>query len=321
VLRARDLTQQLLTFSRGGAPVRHAASLAEVIEESASFVAHGTNVRCHIDLPTDLWVVEFDPGQMSQVINNLLINAAEAMPKGGVVRIAGRNLERGPATLPAGRYVEISIRDHGHGIPAEQVDRIFDPYFSTKQRGSGLGLATAYSIVSRHDGVLTVESVLGRGATFRILLPAAPAQVVETRAADVAVPGGRGRVLVMDDEPKVREVIGAMLERLGYTVAEADDGDRAVALYRQAMERSRRFDAVIMDLTVPGGKGGRETIREILELDPDARAIVASGYSNDPVMADHERHGFRGCLTKPFYAAQLSKVVRQVIEAPDAQAR
>jgi len=321
VLRARDLTQQLLTFSRGGAPVRRVAPLAEVIRESASFVTHGTNVRCEIDLPEDLWVVEFDSGQMSQVINNLLINAAEAMPEGGVVHITGRNLERGPAPLPAGRHVEISIRDHGHGIRAEQVDRIFDPYFSTKQRGSGLGLATAYSIVSRHDGLLTVESTLGRGATFRILLPAARRQVVDTAAADDAIPGGRGRVLVMDDEPKVREVIGAMLERLGYTATHAGDGDHAIALYRRAMEGNRRFDAVIMDLTIPGGKGGTETIRELLHIDPGARVIVASGYSNDPVMAEYERHGFRGCLTKPFYAAQLSKVVQQVIETADPQAR
>ncbi|MEE8142920.1 MAG: ATP-binding protein, partial [Planctomycetota bacterium] len=313
IQRARDLTQQLLTFSRGGAPVRHPASIAEVIEESASFVLRGLKVCCEINLPEKLWLVDVDSGQMSQVINNLLINAGEAMPEGGTVYITGRNLDRPPSPLGPGRVVEITIRDQGFGIAQEHLGRIFDPYYSTKHRGSGLGLATAYSIVSRHKGLLTVESTIGQGATFRIYLPASRAKVSlpPPKAKKSAL--ANERILVMDDEEQVRELLGALLTRLGYSVEFAADGSQAIDQYRQAIQRGTPFHLVIMDLMVPGGMGGCEAVQLLLKLDPDARVVVLSGYCNDPVMADYRRYGLRGCVSKPFDLEQLAQVLWEVI--------
>jgi len=315
LLRARELTQQLLTFSKGGAPVREAASIREVIEESTAFAMHGSNVRCELDLPADLWVVEIDSGQISQVIQNLLLNANQAMSEGGTLRISGRNLEQAPPSLPRGRYIEIAVADEGTGIAQEHLDRIFDPYFTTTPHGSGLGLTTSYSIVKRHDGLLTVESKLGEGTTFRIFLPASAEARPRRATREVEVVGGGGaRVLVMDDEDAVRKIIGAQLQSLGYVVTPAADGEEAIRLYTEAASDGNRFDAVILDLTVPGGLGGRETIRRLRDLDPGVRGIVVSGYSNDPVMADHEAYGFRGRVSKPFGAAELGTVLREVLE-------
>lgn len=318
VLRASKLTQQLLTFSRGGAPVRRAAAVTEVIADSASFVLSGSKVKCELALPPDLRVVEIDADQIHQLLNNLLINAIQAMPGGGTVRIAARNVDRAPAPLPAGRYVAIAVADQGPGIPEELQERIFDPYFTTKRDGKGIGLASAYSIAKRHDGLLTVDSRPGEGATFTLYLPASWSRIVEPEPSGAVLAPGAGRALVMDDEEPVRKVTGAMAEDLGYEVDYAADGDEAVARYRRAMDERRPFDVVIMDLTIPGGMGGQETIRQLLDLDPEVRAIVMSGYSNDPVLANHRDYGFQGRLSKPFRVTDLTRVLARLGHAASA---
>jgi CheY-like chemotaxis protein len=296
--RARSLTQQLLTFSRGGAPARHAASIAEVLRESATFALSGSNVGFRIHLPGDLWVVEIDEGQMSQVLHNLLINARQAMPAGGTVEIRAKNLDAPPLFLVPGRHVVIEIEDEGSGIPSEDLERVFDPYYTTKEGGSGLGLTSAYSIVARHDGRLTIDSTPGQAGIEGVL------------------PRGSGRVLVMDDEQSVRKVIQEILTRHGYVAVGADDGEEAIRLYRRALDDRRPFDAVIVDLTVPGGMGGKEAVERLREIDPHVRAIVVSGYSNDPVMANHAEYGFSAGLGKPFRFDELLRVVGRVIALP-----
>jgi len=264
----------------------------------------------------ELWVVEIDEGQISQVVHNLLINARQAMSEGGTVWIRGRNVESGPAFLAAGRYVEIEVRDEGSGIAPEHLDRIFDPYFSTKDDGSGLGLATAHSIIEKHDGRLTVDSEPGRGAVFRIYLPASIQVLQPHRSRPAASGGGSGRVLVMDDDHNVRATIQNMVESLGYDVRGAADGAEALVLYDEARRSRAPFDVVLMDLTVPGGLGGKETMRRLLARDPDAVAVVVSGYSKDPVLADHRAYGFRDRLDKPFVLADLARVLHRVSTEP-----
>ena len=315
-LRARALTQQLLTFARGGAPLREPLSVAEVVREAACFALHGSRSRCRFELPPDLWPVEADAGQLHQAIVNLVINADQAMPQGGTVRISARNVWVTPEEglpLEPGRYVQISIQDHGVGIPPEHLPRVLEPFFTTKQRGSGLGLATAYSILRRHDGHLRVDSELGRGTTVHLWLPASEREPEQAAVRAEEVVRGRGRVLVMDDEEMVREVLGEMLRYLGYEVAFAQDGAEAVRMYRRSLEEGRPFDCVILDLTVPGGMGGREALRRLRRIDPKVRAIVSSGYSQDPVVAQHRRYGFQGVVVKPFDLRQLSQVLHEVM--------
>ncbi len=315
-LRAQDLTQQLLTFSRGGAPVREAASIGDLISDTAGFALRGSNVRLDFERNPELWPAEVDPGQISQVINNLIINANQAMPGGGTVTILTGNTTVAagdPLPLPPGDYVTISVSDLGVGIVPEHLERIFDPYFTTKQKGSGLGLATVYSIVKRHDGHIEVSSKPGEGATFKMWLPATRHAVLSDTAPREGLTAGTGRVLVMDDEPFVRDVIGAMLERLGYEPDFAEHGEGAIALYRKAMSLGLPFGAVIMDLTIPGGMGGVEAAQRLREIDPDVRIIVSSGYSNDPVMASYRDYGFLGVARKPFKVGELSRVLGEVL--------
>ena len=317
VLRARDLAQQLLTFSKGGAPVLATASVREVVEESAAFVLRGSNVRSEVDLPEDLWVAEIDTGQINQVLNNLLINAIQAMPEGGIVTVRGENLEEAPAMLPAGRYLAIHISDQGAGIVEEHLDRIFDPYFTTKESGRGLGLSSAYSIVQQHEGLLTVQTSPGEGSTFSIYLPAIDSGLdVSKRPEAVKSPAGIGRVLVMDDDEGVRIVLESIVERLGYRPTAVADGRAAVEAYEGALETDP-FDGVIMDLTIPGGMGGQETIAELLRIDPEVRAIVVSGYSNNPVLARYREHGFKGRVSKPFKADELARVLARVLRGSE----
>jgi len=315
-LRARDLTQQLLTFSKGGVPIRKIASVATLIEETAEFAVRGTNVYCMTLVPDDLWPVDIDEGQISQVINNLVLNAAQAMPEGGTVevRAQGVSLDEGQVlALPAGRYVEVSIEDHGVGIPEKHLSKIFDPYFTTKQQGSGLGLATCYAIIKNHDGAVTVESELGAGTVFRFYLPASGEEVRPSQAVEAAIATGTGRVLVMDDEEVVREVAIQILGHLGFEAEAVSDGAEVIARYQESKAAGRPFDAVIMDLTVPGGLGGKEAVVRLLEIDPGAKAIVSSGYSNDPVMARFEEYGFSGVVSKPYTIKDLSETLRDVM--------
>ena len=315
-LRARDLTQQLLTFSKGGAPIKKSASIAEILRYSASFTLAGSNVKCDFSLPDTLWPVEIDEGQISQVINNLIINACQAMPKGGVVRLQAENLVVGsedPSPLKPGPYVMISIEDQGSGIPEEHRQKIFDPYFTTKEKGTGLGLATCYSIVKRHDGLITAESRVEEGTTFHVTLPALQEMGVLREKCDTSGPlVGKGRILVMDDEEMVRDVAGEILKYIGYEVGYAMDGAEAIEKYLEAKESGQPYDLALMDLTIPGGMGGGEAIQKLLALDGDVKAIVSSGYAHDPVMADYKKWGFCGVVTKPYKIAELSKVLHEV---------
>jgi len=316
-LRARDLTQQLLTFSKSGTLVRRSSSIASLLKESASFNLRGSGVRCEFSLPDDLWPVQFDEGQMNQVISNLIINAIEAMLESGVLNIRVKNaiIEEGSAVpLPEGRFVEIAIQDQGIGIPEEKLDKIFDPYFTTKRKGSGLGLATAYSIIKSHSGCITVTSELNVGTTFCIYLPAAEKSSPSKKEPEMDTDfTGRGRILVMDDEEIIREMLGRMLTLDGYKVEVASDGAEAVEQYIRAREQGQPFAAVILDLTVPGGMGGREAIKKLLEVDPGVKTIVSSGYSNDPIVADFGKYGFKGVATKPYAATELENTLRNVL--------
>jgi len=316
-LRARGLTQQLLTFSRGGDPLREATSVSDVIRESADFVLHGSKVVCRYEIPDDLWLADIDPAQISQVVQNIILNASDAMPDGGVVTVTCENVtcDEGKTSLPLepGRYVRIVIRDEGVGIPAEYLEKIFDPYFTTKQRGSGLGLAITHSIVTRHGGHIDVTSAPGKGTTFTIHLPASDGEAAQGTGETPATLAGQGTIIVMDDEEIVRDVALNMLRELGYEVHAAADGQECIALFRKLREQGTTVDAVILDLTVAGGMGGKEAMETLLQLDPAVKAIVSSGYSDDPVMARYGEYGFRGAVTKPFRFEELGRVVRDVI--------
>jgi len=314
--RATNLTHQLLTFAKGGAPIRTTASLAELIEDSVSFALRGSGVRCQLQIAEDLWPAEIDEGQISQVINNLVINADEAMCNGGVVVVEAENVPAGDCEFPAlgtGRYVKLSIQDQGIGIAPDHLERVFDPYFTTKQKGSGLGLATTHSIIKQHDGAIAVDSKLGSGTTFHLYLPASDKPVPISPQVDQELASGTGRILVMDDEEMVRDVGARMLTLLGYNVEFAEDGAEAIALYEHALDSGEPFDAVVMDLTIPGGMGGKEAIQKLREIDPDVRAIASSGYSTDPVMANYEEHGFAAVVPKPYQTQELGRAVHEVL--------
>jgi PAS domain S-box-containing protein len=315
--RATHLTQQLLTFAKGGEPVLEAVAVSEAIEKIVSFNLSGSNVKAHLHLPKDLRPLKADRGQFGQVIANLVINARQAMPEGGGLYIAGENVERlDSAEIPGfekeGPFVRLTIKDGGSGIAKEHLNRVFDPYFTTKQTGSGLGLATVYSIVKKHGGHIGIASAPGEGTTFTIHLPAHIAgqnrSFPSAGKQDERTLAG-GRALIMDDEELVRDVAGAMFEVLGYTPDFARDGEEAVAKYREAQRADAPYGVVVMDLTIPGGMGGKEAVQEVLRLDPAARVIVASGYANDPIMAHFEQYGFRGRLVKPYKIAALEAAI------------
>lgn len=315
-LRARDLAKQLLTFARGGTPIKELASISEVIHDSAKFSCAGTQARCEISTPKNLWPAELDPGQISQVFQNLVINAVQAMPHGGIIRINTDNVILGEDNLlplTPGRYVKITVEDEGVGIWPDHLSKIFDPYFTTKQKGSGLGLATAYSIIKNHDGHITVESTMGKGTTFSIYLPATTKKFKPKREMAPKLLRGKGKILVMDDEKMIRNNMGLMLKHLGYEVEFAEDGAEAIELYAKVKESLNPFDAVIMDLTIAGGMGGRETIQKLLEVDPQAKAIVFSGYADDPIMSNFKKFGFRGFIKKPYNIEEVSEVLHRVL--------
>jgi PAS domain S-box-containing protein len=316
-LRARGLTLQLLTFARGGAPVKKTTSIRELIQEASHFALRGSDVRCELAIPGDLRPVDVDEGQISQVIHNLVINADQSMPEGGTISIACENVSisaKDAFPVREGDYVRISLKDQGIGIVKEHLPKIFDPYFTTKQKGSGLGLATSYSIIKRHDGHITVESEPGVGTTFHLYLPASSQEIVANEAGEQPCPPGEGRILVMDDEDIVRTVASDMLNSLGYEVEVAGDGAEAIALFSKARASGKGFDAVIMDLTVPGGMGGKEAVKRLIEIDPAAKAIVSSGYSNDPVMADYGKYGFAGVIAKPYTMSNLRDAVGRALK-------
>ncbi len=317
-IRAKDLTQQLLTFAKGGEPVKEVSSLENVIKDSADFVLHGDKIACHYDIPEDLWLVDIDKGQMSQVIQNIVLNASHAMPEGGTIRISCENIPscdnlQGLALQTRG--LKICLQDNGIGMPSNVVEKIFDPYYSTKNEGSGLGLAISQSIINKHHGNISVESSPGVGTLFTIYLPASEKikiQKQESSAENKA--SSRAKILIMDDDEMLLDMAKEMLVALGHEAVLAENGEKAVELYQESVNSGKLFHMVIMDLTVPGGMGGKDAVRKVLNINPDARVIVSSGYSNDPVMANYKDFGFCSTIIKPYRLQDLSDVISQVLE-------
>jgi PAS domain S-box-containing protein len=308
-IAARSLSQQLLTFARGGAPVRTSERLQPILEESAGFALRGSIVHAAFAIDPALWTADIDKAQMAQVISNIVINAREAMPGGGTVTIQACNVvlhEDDVPGLVAGTYARIDIGDTGIGIPESDLHKVFDPYFSTKQRGSGLGLATAHTVVQKHGGCILVRSVLGQGTTFTIYLPANLSREQTNTREKLAAATGHGRVLVMDDEPSICRVATAMLRRLGYDAESVSNGDRAIETVTAAMREHRPFDILIMDLTIAGGMGGSQALALLRSQGCSATAIASSGYSTDAVMADHKAYQFDGILVKPYNMEELA---------------
>jgi PAS domain S-box-containing protein len=316
--RAKDLSHQLLTFAKGGEPVKQIASMGDLLKEAAHLASSGSSARCDFHIDPDLWPVEIDEGQISQVIHNLLINAQQAMPEGGLIQIRASNLPTaavGKKNLPISLkdYIEVAVRDQGTGILQEHLLKIFDPYFTTKERGNGLGLSTAYSILKKHNGHIQVDSEVGIGSTFFLYLPASPKALLIKGKKEEAILTGRGTILLMDDDEAIREVAGAMLRQIGYQVAFATGGKEAITLYQKALRSSTPFDAVIIDLTIAGGMGGKEAIERLRKIDPQIKAIVSSGYSDDPIMADFRQFGFSGVAAKPYKIEELSRTLQAVL--------
>jgi len=314
--KAKKLTHQLLTFARGGAPIKKVMDMNRVIKDSATFSIRGTASTCYFDLANDLWLVEIDEGQINQVIGNLLINANQAMPNGGTIKLQTENIciESNTALpLPTGKYIKFTVEDDGCGISKKYVQKIFDPYFTTKQKGSGLGLATTYSIIKKHGGDITVDSKIDKGTVFNIFLPAASSESkVEIMDDEGHVYVGDGKILIMDDQVEILDILKKTLNQMGYEVASTTDGTQTIKMYRKALEAGSPFDLVLLDLTVPGGMGGAKTVIELLKIDPTVKAVVSSGYSGDQIMANYEDYGFCGVIPKPYTTSQLSEVLKKI---------
>ncbi len=316
--RAQNLAQRLLTFSKGGTPIKRTISLHGIVAESVTLAAKDSNVQCQVSIPDDLWPVEADESQIYQVINNILTNAVQATPDGGMVTVRAENLPASMGgSLPVSQCdcIRLSIEDHGAGIPQEHIPKIFDPYFTTKRQGLGLGLATAHAIVSRHRGHISVDSEPNAGTTFHIYLPAAKERTSETPVATGIPAQADVRVLVVDDDELMLQAAAAVLRDLGHDAALAHDGDEAVELYRRALDSGNPFDVVIMDLTIPQGLGGKEAMVRLSEIDPGVKAIATSGYTDDPVLAAFEDFGFQGILRKPYAVEDMGSVISRVLGA------
>lgn len=319
-VRAGELTSQLITFAKGGAPLKRRARIGDLIRNTTRFTLSGSNVRSEFSIPDDMPLVEADEAQIRQVLHNIVMNAREAMPEGGIVTVSARSVSVGRKNalpLPDGEYLEIAIHDEGVGIAPQHLSKIFDPYFTTKEMGSrkgmGLGLAVSYSIIKNHDGLITVEAQQGVGSTFHIYLPVTPAGREEEKKRPVAAVAGTGRVLIMDDEESIREMASEMLRHLGYETAVARDGEEAVQLYARARAEGRSFQTVILDLTIPGGMGGKDALQRLKEIDPQVRAIVSSGYADDLILSEFRKEGFQGVIAKPYRMAELGAVVSDVL--------
>jgi PAS domain S-box-containing protein len=313
--KASNLPRQLLTFSRGGNPVKARISISKLLRESAAFVLSGSVSTAEYSIADDLKQVIADREQIGQVFNNIIINAYQSMPEGGQVFISAENImidENNPAAIPEGQYIKVIIKDDGYGIEKDHLSRVFDPFFTTKQNGTGLGLATAYSIIRKHRGHIIVETEVGKGTAFTIYLPVDSfSENHDIHKSGPAKLSG-GKILVMDDQKMVRETAMSMLKKLGYKVDSAVNGKEAIEKYKAGMDNSEPYDAVILDLTIPGGMGGIDTMKELLKIDPDVTAIVSSGYSTAPVMADYTKYGFSGAMMKPYSISQVSDLMKNI---------
>jgi two-component system, cell cycle sensor histidine kinase and response regulator CckA len=323
-MQAKDLTQQFLTFAKDGTPAKKSISVADILRNHGRLALSGAQSTCEYFLPDDLWPIEADESQIGQVIINLLLNADQSMPEGGPIKVHCENVridKKQNQPLKDGRYVKISIVDQGLGIPNEHRNKIFDPYFTTKLKGRGLGLASAYSILKKHGGHIEVDSTTGSGTTFTLFLPASAvpltpvAPPVAGKEQEPLQHQETGRILIMDDDDMVREIVATALKAKGYGVEHARDGEEAVKKYTDARRSNHPFDAVIMDLIVPGGMGGEEATRKLLHLDPDAKVIVSSGYCKGPIWQDYQKFGFSGAITKPFSFKELTEQLRRVLQA------
>jgi PAS domain S-box-containing protein len=311
--RATSLASQLLTFGKGGAPVRRPTPLAGVVKDAVDLAQAGAQVTIDLVIAGDLWSAEIDVEQISQALHNLLLNARQAMPEGGPIEVRAENVvfDADSPPLRSGRYVVISVRDHGCGIAPDVLPRIFDPYFTTKHSGSGLGLATVHAIIAKHEGHITVQSMLGVETTVSVFLRACASARLSESAIGQQLQAGSGRILVMDDEESLRRLLAQILKRLGYEVESAREGSEAIELYQRAKDSGHRFDAVLVDLTIPGGMGGKEVAARLREIDDSVVLIVSSGYSNIPIMSDFRRYGFDDVISKPWTPVQLSQVLRR----------
>jgi len=308
---AEKLTRQLLTFSKGGFPLKEPIRLGDIIEESTRFALRGSSVGSRFEIDQNLWPVDADRGQVGQVMHNLVINSSQAMPKGGLVTVIAENVELGKKSislLPEGRYVRIKVKDTGTGIHEDIMDKIFDPYFTTKKTGRGLGLATVYSIMKKHEGII-LASAEEEGAAFQIYFPALPDDVEIKEMVTGEIQRGGGRVLVMDDEELVLRTAERIIKDLDYMVETARDGREVIEKFEKFYKAGTPFDLVILDLTVQGGMGGREALAGLKALDPRVKAIVSSGYSNDSIISDYEKEGFSGVIAKPYTIKKLSRLL------------
>jgi PAS domain S-box-containing protein len=321
---AKNLTQKLITFSKGGSPVKDIAQVDRLVRSATDFTLSGSNIKCHYDFPPDIRLIDVDQSQIGQAIHNVIMNARDAMQEGGTIKVSAANtqLTDEVPTLVEGDYVQISIADQGGGIPEAEFDRIFEPYYSTKEmgntRGTGLGLSICRSIIRKHGGEVTVESRMGVGTSMHLYLPAADPQALKKipnqKPPEQSRIFGEGKILVMDDEQMIRELAGEILWHLGYEVEFASNGDEALALYQKSMNSAKPFDAVILDLTVRGGMGGKETIQQLMGIDPDVKGIVSSGYSDDPGMTNYKEYGFSGVVAKPYTLEELGEKLNRVLK-------
>ncbi|HAP66223.1 MAG TPA: hybrid sensor histidine kinase/response regulator, partial [Nitrospinae bacterium] len=309
-------------FAKGGTPVRKTISIIKLLRDDVEFACRGSNVKCSLNIPDDLWPVDIDEGQINQVIYNIVINAGHAMSEGGTVELSAENINAYADNryfVKEGKYVKIAISDTGSGISEENLNKIFDPYFTTKKTGSGLGLASAYSIIKNHDGYISVESKVGKGTTFYIYLPKSQSEAAVIKEHEEGLVYGEGKILVMDDEEILRTAAGMILGELGYSADFARDGKEAIKLYKKAKDSGEPFNAVLMDLTIPAGMGGKEAIKELIKIDPDIRAIVCSGYSNDPIMSEYKDYGFSAAIVKPYNIDELSRTINEVVKGKGSE--